>query len=741
MRTKFAVVLAGCLLPFGAWAASAPIDVIPQPRHVEAGTGAFVLHSRERIAAPDDARAQEIAGFLRDAMHRQTGGEWIVGKADAGQARIALRIDPSIAGEEAYRLSVTPAQVEVSASSDRGLFWGVQTLRQLPVRGHGGRWQIPALRIEDAPAYAWRGAMLDVARHFFPVDYVERQIDAMAYYKLDVLHWHLTDDQGWRIRIDKYPKLTEVGAWRTEADGSRSGGFYTQAQIREVVEYARRRNIMVVPEIEMPGHTSAAIAAYPELSCGGKPIDVPATWGVFRNVDCVGKDATFAFLQDVLDEVIALFPSPYVHIGGDEVPEGVWNDCRACAQLAAANGFKADEQGLHGYFVGRIQKYLASKGKTLVGWDEILEGGVSPQAIAEIWHLPSGAYGGSDAILKQAFANGNRVIIAGPFYFDTPIDDMTLQDIYRTDAFAGPVYAAHRAQVLGAEAPLWAEHVTPLNGEAMLYPRLMAFAERLWNPDARDYADFDRRVQAQYPWLAAQGIAYGPEDRDIVDYRFDFNPMYLRWRVRADRGFDDLQMHYTTDGSEPTARSPWFSDVLDLYAPTAIRVAPFRDGVQRHASAQFVITPSLALGKPVTFATPPSAKYSGALNDGILGSDDFDDRAWAGWQDADMDAVIDLQQPTTLHGIDLRFLQVPDAWILLPREASVAVSDDGKRWKTLQALTLDPDPDGAGASIHDAKFRLPAPVTTRYVRVVATRYGKPVAGDQTWLFCDEITVR
>src|SRR6185437_10175810 len=518
-------------------------------------------------------------------------------------------------------------RVAIAAADERGLFWGVQTFRQLLPLQHEVPPAIPAVSIEDAPRYAWRGVMLDTARHFYPVEFIKQQIDLMSYYKFDVFHWHLTDDQGWRIQVNRYPKLTSVGAWRTEADGNRDGGFYTQNQIREVVEYARERNVMVVPEIEMPGHTSAAIAAYPELSCSGKPITVPTTWGVFRDVDCVGKDATFKFLQHVLDEVIALFPSPYVHIGGDEVPEGVWADCAACQALAHTQGLNG-EQGLHGYFVRRIQTYLAGKGKTMAGWDEILEGQLDPGAIVEVWRGPDEA--------KKALANGNRIIIASPFYLDTPIDRMTLQDLYRTDPFDNPLFAKYPGKVLGGEAPLWSERATPLNGDARLYPRLLAVGEHMWNPGANDWLDFLLRARAQEAWLASQQVAYGPEDKDIVDARISFNPTYKRWRIRAARGFDDLRLHYTTDGSQPTAQSPSFGDVRDLYAPATLTVAPFRGDVQYQASETFRMVQNLALGDPVTFATPPSAKYSADLTDGILGSE-YDDGTWAGWQNADMD--------------------------------------------------------------------------------------------------------
>jgi hexosaminidase len=620
------------------------------------------------------------------------------------------------------------------------LFWGVQTLIQLVQAGHGAGASMPAMQIEDAPAYRWRGVMLDVARHFQPLGFVEKQIDLMSRYKLNVLHWHLTDDQGWRIQIDKYPKLTEVGAWRTEADGRRTGGFYTQRQIREVVEYARRRNVMAIPEIEMPGHASAAVAAYPWLSCPQRPVAVPSGWGVFDDIFCAGDERTFTFLHDVLDEVAALFPAPYIHIGGDEVPKRQWLDSDATQRLMREQHL-ADGQALQSWFISRIQRDLAARGKTLVGWDEILEGGADRQAIVEMWR-------GTDQA-RKALANGNRLIVAGPFYLDTPIDRLTLEDLYRTDAFVDPAFAAHSPQVLGAEAPLWSERVTTRNAEAMLYPRLLAFAERLWNPQARDYADFQRRVDAQYPWLDAQRVAYGPEDRDLVDYRLSFYPPHHRWRLRAARGFDDVELRYTLDGSEPTARSPAFGDVLDRYAPATLRVAPFRHGVPYQASERFAIVDNLALGKPVSYRAAPDPRYTGTptqLVDGILGGSDFHDGRWVGWKGSDMDATVDLQQATAIRSIQLRFLQQSGSWILLPRHVDMAVSDDGKAWRTLQSTPVTVDPQDLAPTVRTVRFDAAPPVTARYLRVIAQNFGALPPGhggasQPAYVFVDEILVR
>lgn len=734
-------VLALMLLAFSLFAQGAHAQgaLIPQPGRIEAGHGSFALNRNVRIVAPAGRRAQEIAAFLRDGIRKQSGIALRIGPA-ADQPRIELRTDPSVQGEEAYRLTVMPRRVVIAAADDRGLFWGVQTLRQLLPPGHRATLSIPAVRIDDAPRYAWRGVMLDAARHFIPVPLVKQQIDLLSRYKLNVLHWHLTDDQGWRIEIRKYPRLTSVGAWRTEADGSRSGGFYTQQDIRDVVEYARRRNIMVVPEIEMPGHASAAIAAYPSLSCPRRPIPVPASWGVFSDIYCAGDEATFAFLHDVLDEVAMLFPAPYIHIGGDEVPKQQWMDS-VSSQRRMHDEHLADAEGLQSWFVQRIQRDLAARGKTLIGWDEILEGGADRNAIVEMWR--------GDAEAAKGLANGNRLIVAGPFYLDTPIEELTLQDIYRTNPFAAPAFAGHEDQVLGAEAPLWSERVTPRNLEAMLYPRVLALAERLWNPDAHDYADFQRRVRAQYPWLDDRHIAYGPEDRDLVDYKLEFNAQHHRWRVRAARGFDDIALHYTVDGSEPTAQSPAFGDVLDRYVPATLKVAPYRHGVPYLPSQTFQTVDNKALGKPVNYLTAPDPHYAGTaaqLVDGVIGDDDFNDGLWVGWRGTDLDATIDLQQATPIHAVQMRFLQQSGSWALLPRHVTFAVSDDGKTWRTLQSTSIPVDPQDLRAMIRTVRFDAAAPVTARYLRVTAQNYGTlppghEGAGKPAYLFIDEILLR
>lgn len=724
-----------------SFAASAEISIIPEPQHIEAGQGSYQLDANTGVDAPDDARAREIVSFLRDAIRDQTG----IRLSESAHAHgIVLAIDPSVKGDEAYRLSVTSRGVIIQASTDKGVFWGVQTLRQLLPLQHASSVALPVVQIDDAPAFAYRGFMLDVGRHFYPISFIKKQLDLLSYYKINTFHWHMTEDQGWRLQIDRYPKLTSVGAWRTEADGSRYGGFYTQAEARDLVAYAQQRNIMVIPEIEMPGHSVAALAAYPELSCTKQAPVVATTWGVFKDIDCVGDPATFTFLQHVLDEVMAIFPSPYVHIGGDETPKDRWKDCASCQALMHQQGLK-DEEGLQSYFIRQIQSYLTSKGKTLIGWDEILEGGADKNAIIEIWR--------GDDEARKALANGNRIIVAGPFYVDAPLNKLSVKDIYQTD-IAGPagdaVFAAHRAQILGAEAPLWSERANPFNAESKIYPRLQALAENLWNNGAHDdaaYADFQHRLQAHYAWLDAQQVAYGPEDQPVVQYSITANAGHAGWQLHAKRGFDDLQNRYTTDGSEPTAQSPSFDDTVDIAQAGIVKVAPFRHGLRYDNASSFELANNLALGDPITFKQPASSDYAAGdvLVDGVIGGIDFHDGRWAAWHDSNLDATIDLQHDTALHKIDVGFLLDPQSRILLPGQVTFSVSSDGRHWTKLYTNTPTADITSP-LRLQQFEFNAAKPVTARYVRIEADKVSSLPAGfpdnaNDIWLFADEILVQ
>ena len=495
--------------------------LIPWPRSLEARAGAFALAAGTRISTSDEGNAdlRRLAGLLRGYLRELAGVEADIGSG--GVIRLALRSDAP-AGEEAYRLDLSPERIELVARDTRGLFYGVQTLRQLIAASPRA---IPAARIEDAPRFPWRGLHLDVGRHFFTVEFIKRYIDVLATFKLNTFHWHLTEDQGWRLEIKKYPKLTEVGAWRTETivgharrgpkgyDGIRHGGFYTQDQAREVVAYAAERGVTVLPEIEMPGHSLAALAAYPEYANVPGPFEVRTTWGISEEV-FAPSEATFAFLEDVLREVMDIFPSEYIHIGGDEAPKKRWKESPAAQEIIQREQLR-DEDELQSWFIRRIERFLNANGRRLVGWDEILEGGLAPNATVMSWR---GTKGGI-AAAKQ----GHDVVMAPQedLYFDhyqadpehepLAIGGMTpIEDTYRYEPIPSELTADEATHVLGPEACVWTEYMpTTDQVEYMAYPRVLALAEIAWSPrDARDWESFRSRLPAALGLLDRLGVRH-----------------------------------------------------------------------------------------------------------------------------------------------------------------------------------------------------------------------------------------
>ncbi|MEM6286705.1 MAG: beta-N-acetylhexosaminidase [Bacteroidota bacterium] len=521
-----------------------PVAVVPQPASVERLDGAFVLDATTTVAVTtDDPEVRRIAETWAARVRLASALALPLAEVDVEpENQVVFHLDPEAAIEdEGYALTVTREGVLVKAASEAGLFYGAQTLRQLlpPAVERGGAlpaetevaWAIPAVRIEDAPRFGWRGLHLDVGRHFQPVAFVKRYLDLMALHKLNRFHWHLTEDQGWRIEIERYPRLTEVGAWRDGTlvgsyrnephtyDGVRYGGYYTQDEIREVVAYAAERHITVVPEIEMPGHASAAIAAYPELGCSGEPVEVVQGWGVFEDIFCP-TEATFTFLENVLTEVLDLFPGEHVHIGGDEAPKGAWERSAAAQEVIRREGL-ADEHELQSYVVRRIERFLSERGRRLVGWDEIVEGGLSPTATLMYWRS------WDEAPLRQAAAQGNDIVMTPnhTLYLDhyqaDPASEplaigglTTLQDVYAYEPVPAFFSEGQAASILGAQGNVWTEYLPePHDVEYMVWPRALALAEAVWSePARRDWVDFQDRLPTALDRLRILGVNYRPPD-------------------------------------------------------------------------------------------------------------------------------------------------------------------------------------------------------------------------------------
>ncbi len=593
------VGVAAAAQPGGAAGSGQP-GVIPRPTHVIPGEGVFALSAATRIEVPQgDSGAGAAARYLQGLWTQTNGltlGIVAVSAVTAATTTTGSRAAPipvtairfarvaALAPEE-YRLDVTPDGITVAATTAAGLFYGAVTLWQLlPPDGKPG--QIPAQSIRDAPRYTWRGLMLDSARHFQSVAFIRSMIDWMAWHKLNVLHWHLTDDQGWRLQIRRYPRLTDVGAWRIEPDGERYGGFYTQTEVRDIVRFAASRHVQVVPEIDMPGHATAAIAAYPFLGAAASPAPVvSARWGVHTHLFNL-EPRTFSFLEDVLAEVLELFPGRYVHIGGDEVVTTEW-DASAEAQARARHLAIPDGKVLQAYFIGQIGGYLALHGRRIIGWDEILHPGLDKSAVVMSWHGVSGArtaaQAGNDAILAPwptlYFDNRQSMLPTEP---PGRLKVVSLADVYGFEPYDAALTASERMHVLGVQANLWTEHMrTAERIEWMALPRAAALAEVAWSgSEQRSFADFLERLVPMFARYRAFGLNYADSvfapAADIVRGADGFTVSLSTQAQRAAAGVDEIR--YTVDGSDPAMQSSRYESPLTLPQGTEVRAASFVDG-------------------------------------------------------------------------------------------------------------------------------------------------------------------
>ena len=579
-----AVALAAAARP--AKAQQPLVDVIPYPAHVERTGDSLTFAGVPVIVAADAAdtalarEAQDAAQWIGESLGRPAT---VAAAPPAGGGVVSLAIDAAFpdTSREAYRLVSDRNGVRITARGHAGVFYGVQTLRQMVTPAPDG-WKLPSVTIVDRPRFAWRGLHLDVARHFFPVAVVERYIDLMARYKLNRFHWHLTDDQGWRIQIKRYPWLTQVGAYRKETmvgkhfdpyvgDGVPYGGYYTQDQIREVVRYAAERYVTVVPEIEMPGHSLAALAAYPQLACTEGPFQVDTQWGISEDIYCP-KERTFRFLEGVLTEVMQLFPSRYIHVGGDEVPKFRWQESPAAQAVMRQNGL-ANEEDLQSYFMKRIEQFLSSHGRRLIGWDEILQGGLPPEATVMSWR-------GTEGGIAAARAGHDVIMTPGDYlYFDHYQGDsageplaiggyLPLERVYEYEPVPDSLTPEQATHILGAQGNMWTEYVsTAEHLEYMVYPRALALAEVTWSPRAaRSWTNFEARLPAALAALERAGVNFRiPTVRGLDG---DSVTLDSAFTVTLSSPLPQATIHYTLDGTAPSDSSPRYTD------PVRVALAP-----------------------------------------------------------------------------------------------------------------------------------------------------------------------
>jgi len=561
-------------------AAQTPLPLIPWPRAIVQDTGSVALAHTIRVDAKNARALRALQGYAADMVQAELGWRPTPTTRINPPTGLTLRLraPDSILGAEGYRIWTQPGGVVIEAPTEAGLFYGLQTVRQLLHAGEAGT--VPRVQISDAPRFSYRGMHLDVARHFFPVAFVERYIDLLSRYKFNTFHWHLTDDQGWRVELKGYPKLTAVGSCRRETvvgksfnpyvgDSTPYCGYYTQAQVREVVAYAAARHVTIIPEIEMPGHSKAALAAYPELACTPGPFEVGTVWGVEEDILCP-KESTFAFLEGVLTEVMALFPGPYIHIGGDEAPKARWKTSDVAQSVMQQEHLKNEEE-LQSWFTQRIERFLSAHGRRLIGWDEILEGGLAPEATVMSWRGVSGgiaaAQQGHDVIMTPTsaayfdYAQGDPAL--EPF---SAGGNLPLERVYAFEPVPGVLTPEEATHILGAQGNVWTEYIaTPDRVEFMVFPRMLAMAEVTWSPaSARDWARFIARLPAALAALDRLGVNYRvPSVLGLEQDRLTLADTAV---VVLRSPLPNGTIRYTLDGSMPTADSP------EATAPLAIAV-------------------------------------------------------------------------------------------------------------------------------------------------------------------------
>lgn len=583
--------LASCAEPQGEVKSyNQGINIIPTPQSLVQQDGFFRLNSHTAITAVSP-EAKTIAEFFAAKMRTSTGLDIQV--AEKGNILLSLDSSLDVPNDEGYSLEVSKDAVKVVAKTTQGLFYGMQSFLQLlpaeiesPSKVNGIAWQAPAVSIKDAPRFGYRGIMLDPCRHFMPAENVKKYIDVLSLFKINRIHWHLTDDQGWRIEIKKYPKLTEIGSKRIDGEGTEYGGYYTQEEIKDIVKYAADHFITVVPELELPGHEMAAIAAYPNLSCKGEPGTPRIIWGVEDIVMCPGKEDMFTFLQDVIDEMVPLFPSEYFHIGGDECPKTSWKNCPLCQKRIKEEGLKADgkhsaEEKLQSYVIQRMEKYLETKGKKIIGWDEILEGGLAPSATVMSWR---GEEGGIAAALMDhtvIMTPGGNGMYLDAYQGDPKIEPVTiggytlLEKTYSYNPIPDTLAAMGKSDyILGVQGNTWSEYMyDEAKRDYMIFPRILAVAEIGWtNLDRKDYKDFERRIENTYVRLDGHAINYHIPLPEQPNGSCNF----VAFTDKASLEFKTtrpIKMVYTLDGSEPTPASTAYTAPIEISETTTLKIA------------------------------------------------------------------------------------------------------------------------------------------------------------------------
>jgi hexosaminidase len=733
--------------------------IIPKPLSEIIKQGIFILDKNTNIVTANQLSkvSDYFESYLKETFRLELSQE-------KSTKKIVFKIDKSITNDEGYELEIRKNKISISSKNTKGAFYAVQSLLQLlPITTTSKSIAIQCLEIKDAPQFEYRGMHLDVARHFFSVAFIKKYINLMAMLKMNTFHWHLTEDQGWRIEIKKYPKLQEIAAFRNETlighyseqphkfDGKKYGGFYTQKEIKDIVKYASERQITIIPEIEMPGHSQAAIAAYPKLGCTGEQIEVATKWGIFEEIYCP-KESTFKFLEDVIDEVAELFPGKYIHIGGDEAPKTRWKECTHCQKRIKKEGLK-DEHELQNYFITRMEKYINSKGKQIIGWDEILEGGLAPNATVMSWRGTSGAV--------EAARQKHNVILTpnSHCYFDHYQSEnekeplaiggfLPLEKVYSFNPIPEELTKEESKYVLGAQGNVWTEYMkTPEKVEYMAFPRFVALSEGVWSSkENKNYPDFIKRLEFYQKRLDKLDVNYANHLYEVKG-EFKTTNKKLTYELKSTSKTHKIYYSLNNDALTTLYKKPIIVD-------RSIKIKAAVYNTQKRKLGNFFeeeINLHKAIGAKISLNIPPNEAYNAggkqALINGISGNNKrYGDKEWLGFSGEDVEVIIEFEKPTEIKAITTRFYNGNGQWIYAPKELNLQLKlEDGR---TISSKTMIKNRDSLLVNFDlDISPFYPKDkiLKTKILKIKIPNYGiipdgKQGAGHKAWTFIDEIII-
>ena len=712
------------------------VAIIPKPKKLELGRGSIEISHAVSISFPEifTTEVEVLEKFLADQG-------WVSSQTD--EPTIKIDRNSTESSSTSYSLEIDTSAISISAQSPEALSRAMTSLQQLILLSkQGSKAVLPQLKMQDQAAFSHRGLLLDCSRHFFSIEVLKKYVDLLALYKMNVLHWHLTEDQGWRLAIDAYPQLSQFAAYRIEEDGRKYGGYYSKEEVRELVAYAEKRHVQIIPEIELPGHSQAAIAAYPHLSCTGDSVSVANDWGVFKEIYCAGNDSVFQFLEQVLTEVVELFPSPLIHIGGDEAPKSRWEACSKCQKRMKEHGLHTEEE-LQSYFIGRVAKFLNSKGRRIIGWDEILEGGLEKTAILQSWRGVEGAV--------EAVEMGNEAILSptSHAYLDYDLKAIDLKKVYSFYPVPEGISEDQSHLVLGGECNMWTEHVpNEKTLDQKVFPRMIAMSEVLWSDSTgRDFEEFNERLQQHYSILEDYGVNYGMEsvplnhqmklegnqaEIELTPYQEDIHLKYQKLCLDCDSSWND------------------YKQPIPVLSDFTLNIEPYKGERKYGENITIPLVNHLAINAAMKYITSYSDWYTAGgekgMVDGKRGSLDFRDGSWQGFWGSDAVIEVDLKSAQMVSNVSTNFYQYSNSWIFVPLSMKVEYSLDGKNWAFFGLVESEADPKKRGKQIHSIEISLEEPIELRYLRLKVKNFGKvpdwhEAAGSDAWIFMDEIVVQ